>query len=149
MPSIRPHPSDPSAAPRGRPKLARTLVGAALFLLALHWCSTGIAWSIGFHPDEFPVARWIDQVRDKGYIVERPYPGGWFELARVRLAAEDFARWIGATDRRHRAQDGFVSALSERSFRKTTPPRPEKPEHGIQWGRDFNVWLYALTVLFL
>ena len=149
MPSFRLPPADPSAAPRGRPKLARTLVGAALFLLALHWCSTGIAWSIGFHPDEFPVARWIDQVREKGYIVERPYPGGWFELARVPLAAEDLLRWAGAADRRHRAQDGFVSALSERSFRKTTPPRPEKPEHGIQWGRDFNVWLYALTVLFL
>lgn len=149
MPGLRLRLAECRSASRSRPALVRTLIGLSLFLFAQHWCSTGIAWSVGFHPDEFPVARWIDQVRDNGYIVERPYPGGWFELARVRLAAEDFSRWIGAADKRHRTQDGFVSALSEHSFRKTPPPRPKKTEHGIQWGRDFNVWLYAFTVLFL
>ena len=134
---------------RGRPTLVRTLIGLSLFLFAQHWCSNGIAWSVGFHPDEFPVARWIDQVRDNGYIVERPYPGGWFEMARIRIAVEDFALGVEEGSKRHRTQDGFVSALSEHSFRKTSPSRPEKTEHGIQWGRDFNVWLYSFTILFL
>ena len=128
-------------------RFAGAAVGALLLLFANWWCASGIAWSVGFHPDEFPVARWIDQVRDKGYIVERPYPGGWFELARIGLWFEERAARIEAASARHRVQDGAVHALSESSFRRPPPPPPRKPEHDIQWGRDFNVRLYAFTIL--
>lgn len=134
---------------RSLSRYAGPAIGLAVFVFAHWWCSTGIAWSVGFHPDEFPVGRWIDQVRDEGYIVERPYPGGWFELARIGLWAENLGRSLGESTERHRAQDGFVSALSEHSFRPASPPRTGKRSHDIQWGRDFNVWLYALTALFL
>lgn len=131
------------------PRAVRAAVALALLLFARWWCATGIAWSEGFHPDEFPVARWIDQVRDEGYITERPYPGGWFELARIGMWAEKRAAMHERAVEEHRSQDGRVHALSEHAFVKSAPPRYKKPIHGVQWGRDFNVALYAITALLL
>ena len=132
-----------------RRRCVRFAIGLAILLFSRWWCSTGIDWSVGFHPDEFPVARWIDQVRDEGYITERPYPGGWFELARVGMWIEKRADMADAARARHRSQEGRVHALSAGSFAKRPAPQYEKPTHGLEWGRLFNVELYALTALLL
>lgn len=138
----------------------RLAVAFGLLAVALAgWIATaGTAWSLHFHTDEPLIARWIDQVRDSGFVTDRAYPGGWFELFRVRIWLEE-ARESDAVGKlariwkNHRLQDGRVDAVSIRSLGNPPAPDPEASRagrrHEIQDGRDFNAWLYVLTVLFL
>ena len=59
--------------------------GVVLLLLAVYLGTSGLYWSWYFHPDESRVARWIDHTKDYGYIQDRAYPSGWFELFRIRF----------------------------------------------------------------
>lgn len=132
-----------------RRRFARTaLLGFAIFLFAWHWVSGGIAWSVGYHPDEIPVAHWIDSVRRDGYIVDRPYPGGWFELARPAAWAGVRAGVLSASRSRRRAQEGSANAMDPATFVRE-PVLPRRVRHDIQWGRDFNAFLYACTALLI
>ena len=124
------------------------LVGLAVFLLAWDRAETGIEWSVGFHPDELPVAAWVAQVLDGGVVRDRAYPGGWFELARLKNWADGRLRRGAVKHARRRAQEGAVTAVAAETFRRTTPSDATVP-HDIQWGRDFNELLYALTALLL
>ena len=130
------------------PRLRRAAIGLAIFLLAWHWASTGIEWSVGFHPDEFPVARWINQIRARGCIVERLYPGGWFELVRIKMRFDGTASRVRAARERHRGLDGSVNATMPETFRRSAPPS-DGFSRGIQYGRDFNALIYALTALLI
>ncbi|MBQ7252546.1 MAG: hypothetical protein IJS32_08105, partial [Kiritimatiellae bacterium] len=143
-------------ARRGRGRRAAVLFGALAVALAGWIATAGTAWSFSFHTDEPIIARWIDQVRDTGCIRDRAYPGGWFELFRIRIWLEEAreGKTAGKLARawaKHRVQDGRVDAKSKRSFSARPEPEPEpgKRRHRVQDGRDFNAWLYAFTVLFL
>lgn len=139
--------SDPSRRRRG---LAAAAVCVFVALFAAWEATAGLRWSVRFHPDELTIARWIDQTRDEGRIVDRVYPGGWFELFRVRLWWEGKTeQWSGDWER-HSVQDGAVSAVHERTYaRKDPPPKRDPTSHSVQSGRDFNAWLYAIAAVLL
>ena len=136
----------------GRPSLRaclwRCVVGALLFAASFRYASEGINWSRTFHPDEPTIARWMRQNNVAGYVTERAYPGGWFELIRIKLRIDATASRIRAARERRRAQDGAVNATDPATFRRTPPPDNRFRRH-IQYGRDFNSLLYALTALLL
>ena len=141
---------------RGSGRRLAALFGLLAVALAGWIATAGTAWSLHFHTDEPIIARWIDQVRDSGFITDRAYPSGWFELFRVRIWLEqaresDAIGKLARIWQRHRLQDGRVDAVSIRSL--GSPPAPEasraKRRHEIQDGRDFNAWLYVLSVFFL
>ena len=180
-------PSADGAAPRrpGIPRPAlRRFASAALFaavlLAAAGWIATaGLRWSVRFHPDEASIARWFRQVAESGYITDRAYPGGWYELhrlhgcpyARAPRPAADARPEEDAADappeedaaperketkkpsrllRRHLTQDGIVDTAIGSSFRPRDPDAVEGLfNRRIQDGRDFNAWLYALSALFV
>ena len=146
LPSPEENAADRPATRRGFRR--RFLLGLSVFLFAWWWASSGIEWSLGFHPDELVIARWINQVKDQGFVGERVYPGGWFELIRIKLRIDATASRIRAARERRRAQDGAVNATDPATFRRTPPPDNRFRRH-IQYGRDFNSLLYALTALLL
>lgn len=136
-------------------------LGVLLAILATWIATAGIRWSVYFHPDEPTIARWVSQVAESGYITDRAYPGGWFELHRLhgcRYASakkgDDYnggaprrgkaARWID----RHVVQDGIVSTLHASAFRPAAPDGRTIPfDWRLQDGRDFNAILYVVSVL--
>lgn len=133
---------------RRRRRLAWVL-GAVLAVWAAHSATSGLVWSADFHPDEVHIARWINQVNRHGYITERAYPSGWFELFRVRFRWDKtVAKWSDFWGR-HRIEDGRVGAppdpFEPHGFRET----PRERQYEVQDGRDFNAWLYVLTAVFL
>ena len=129
-----------------RRTLRRAAVPLAVFLAAWAWASGGRRWSTFLHPDELKVAGWTQQACKTGWVSDRVYPGGWFELMRLRVALaraasrqnERWLRWTG--------QDGAVTAASEETF-WARPDDPERPPWSIQAGRDLNAFLFALTAL--
>ena len=127
---------------------ARVLAGAVLFAWALFHASTGIVWSVHFHPDERVVATWVAQTEEKGYVSDRVYPGGWFVLFAAERAVRRGSENLGRFLERRTRQTGAVDARFADSFRSL--PEAERPlSPGIQEGRDFNVLLFAFSVLLL
>ena len=123
--------------------------GCVVVALAGYLATCGLAWSLHFHPDEQRVAKWIDQVRDEGYITDRAYPSGWFELFRVRLALEKAQCKILRPWQKHFVQNGKVDVVAHNSFSQVQSLPDERAFHAIQDGRDFNAWLYVFSALFL
>lgn len=133
-----------------RKRLLATVLGGVLVLLATYLVSSGLTWSLYFHPDEKTIVRWIGQVRDSGYITQRAYPSGWFELYRLRMWFEERSDKCMAAWNDHTMQNGRVSAIDSASFQwREDEPEQENHRNGINSGRVFNAWLYVLTALFL
>lgn len=127
-----------------RSKLA-WVIGALVFLIAIRIATTGLFWSTNFHPDEAHIARWIDDVRYFRYVRERAYPGGWFEMYRVRFWLEDRAKRICTAWERHSSQDGAVDSLNDTTY---LPSHDfEVQPQNCQDGRDFNACLYVIAAL--
>ena len=134
----------------GQPSRKTPAVLLALLVAVAAGClvTTGLRWSYLFHPDEFTIAKWMHQVVEKGYIQDRAYPSGWFELFRIRHRLGKTAANLDRDWQKHVTQDGLVTANDVSSYaQKPEPPSSRKPT--IQDGRDFNAWLYVLTALFL
>ena len=131
---------------RKKRKLAIAL-GAMLAVMAGYLATAGVSWSQCFHPDENRIAKWIDQVLDKGYITDRAYPSGWFELFRIQVWWEKQADKIARHWQEHAIQNGRVSAVHEWTFSQY--PVSERKGHGVQDGRNFNAWLYVFACVFL
>ncbi len=75
---------DPAAFPAKKRNRGLALALGALAAALAGWMATrGLSWSDNFHPDERPIRQWMEQALDEGYIKERAYPGGWFELYRI------------------------------------------------------------------
>ena len=66
-------------------------LGVLLLALSARIATTGLFWSSNYHPDETKIIRWVKQVRDNGYIRDRAYPSGWFEMYRAVFWLEDRA----------------------------------------------------------
>ena len=130
------------------PRLWRRLLGGGVFALVFVFASTGIRWSQFFHPDELPVAHWMRQTHEQGYISERAYPGGWFVLAEAHGRAASFLHDLGRRWREHGAQDGAVRAVDAESF-ANAPVRDSFSYGSIQRGRDLNALLLAFAALLL
>ena len=126
------------------------LLGGLIVLISAYLATAGIVWSDHYHPDEATIAKWIDQVRDEGYITDRAYPSGWFVLFQTRFWLERNAADIVRRWRRHTIQNGKVDALDQGSFHRTAiRDVKDRVDHSIQDGRDFNAWLYVFAALFL
>jgi hypothetical protein len=123
--------------------------GVALMILATALATVGRDWSVGFHPDELAIKNWIRLVRDDGYLSNRAYPTGWFELFRIRTAIAKRIGKVSEKWQRHSVQDGKVVTTCPPSFSR--PPELDAGKHSptIRDGREFNTWLYVLTALFL
>lgn len=133
----------------GRRRMAMWF-GIALTFLSMMIATTGREWSLAFHPDEFAIQRWMNLVSDGGYISSRAYPSGWFELFRIQLSIAKQAEKLSQQWHRHVLQDGKIVAVRTSSFsHPTVADVPEKRSPTIQDGRNFNTWLYVLTVVFL
>ena len=130
----------------GKWRKTRIAMGVALFLCSWIVASHGIRWSTFFHPDELPVAHWINRVVKVGYEDERVYPGGWFELVRP------FVWWQGVkakNDRRQTdwlVQDGCVTAVNGQTYERRMEDATPRIAT-IQTGRDFNALLAACSSL--
>lgn len=137
------------AFPKKAPSwLLKTPVWLLVFLFALAFASRGIAWSTYLHPDEVAIERWGTMEFRDGYLSNRVYPSGWFELARLKLQADTIfddpygfvAHWT--------TQEGRINAIDRNSFFYN--PQIHKPDRiSIQSARDFNLFLFALACVFL
>ena len=130
------------------PRLWRRLLGAAVFALVLVHASTGIRWSQFFHPDELPIAHWMQQSHDRGYISDRAYPGGWFVIANAWTHTEAALWNLGQRWRAHAEQAGAVRAVDADTF-DHAPQKGKFLAGDIQRGRNINALLAALAALFL
>ena len=124
--------------------------GLILVVLATRSATSGLLWSTFFHPDELPIAHWLDVVQREGCLSHRAYPSGWFELYRIRFWFEkNIPKWLDSWHG-HCTQDGRVAAYFPDSYAPCGfNAVPTKKHHDIQDGRDFNAWLYVFTVVFL
>ena len=79
-----------NAPPTSRKTARRTRAAwfsaVLLALLAVWFGTAGREWSECYHPDELAICRWMSLVREKGYLTNRAYPNGWFQLYRIRMA---------------------------------------------------------------
>lgn len=132
-----------------RRRRAAWFFGLSLLLLAAWLGTTGLRWSSCFHPDELAIRRWMKLVRDEGYLTNRAYPNGWFQLFRVKMALDRGCRNWSRDWQRHSSQDGAVEAVAPATFFRGAADYTGMPSPTIQDGRDFNAWLYVLTALFL
>lgn len=129
-------------------KRSRILLGVAISVATFIHVSTGIEWSEFFHPDELPIAHWLQQSHERGYVSARAYPGGWFVLANLRTHAEAALWNVRRRWRSHAEQAGAVRAIDPDSF--SYAPRKRTFQAGdIQRGRDINAWLATFAVLLL
>jgi hypothetical protein len=104
----------------------------ALVCLGAFWLRTaGLYWP-KFHPDEHPIAGWIEQTAERGYITDKVYAGGFFALARP-------VHWTA------RAVQRRLQAIA---YHQGTTNQPE-PLHfdDIIFARWLNVWLSIFTCL--
>ncbi len=127
--------------------MKRTAIyGVFLFLAVWFFASRGMNWSLHTHPDELPVEKWIQDTRENGYISDRLYPSGWFELVQVKVKWEELLLDIGKRHRNWTVQDEKVDILSADSFRRRDKSS-KKFVATIGTGREFNVFLTALSAL--
>lgn len=127
--------------------IGRWFFAASVVAIGFHIATAGLDWSVNFHPDEHKIAKWVAEVHDAGYITGRGYPGGWFELNRVRIWIQKRIDGIGRAWHSHAVQDGKVVAVTEDSFRYKSAPSFKSVFEKIQAGRDFNAALYVLAAL--
>lgn len=99
-------------------------------LAALLLRCEGVRWP-AYHPDEYPIARWIDWTREHAYVGERFYANGFFVLARPARAATE----------------GVWAAADWASQHMGAPSRELGLPTWILWARGFNVGLGVLTCL--
>jgi len=110
----------------------RVLVGLLLFAAARWGSAPGTDWERNLHPDEPTIVGWIGQVREYGYPAEWVYPGGWFQLFRLRMLADN------ASD----AFDARSAQLPEGPALRPAPKRPP-PNYKAYDARRFNLSLHA------
>ena len=122
--------------------------GALVLALAFVHTSAGLRWSEFFHPDELPIANWMQQAHRNGYVTERAYPGGWFVLSCAWTHAEAGLWRLRERWRAHRRQVGRVKAIDADTF-DFAPERETFRAGEIQRGRDINAVLVAFAALFL
>lgn len=134
--------------PRIRRKTLAWLIGALVIVVASRIATTGLVWSTNFHPDEVVIAQFIDQVRDVGYVSKQAYPGGWFQMYRVRFWLEDRAERISKGWKKHSLQDGAADALVTDTFSRRQDDFKVRVTD-VQEGRDFNAALYVIAALFI
>ena len=125
--------------------MRRFAVCAAVFFASWAWFAGGGEWSLMFHPDEAKVAAWSKQAFESGYVTDRVYPGGWFQVARVRAALARAALRAGAKWRGWRAQDGAVVAVDAATFHPRDPAGPPAADgpFTVRSGRGLNAFLAA------
>ena len=127
--------------------MKRTIIyGLCLFFAVLLFASRGLYWSTYLHPDEVPVAKWIGDVTRQGFISDRLYPSGWFELARLKVAWDKSAKDLQEEHRKWTHQDMSINALKSSSFRRVESADRKNVANMIV-GREFNVFLTALSAL--
>lgn len=127
--------------------MKRTIIyGLCLFFAVLLFASRGLHWSTFLHPDEVPVAKWIGDVTKQGFISDRLYPSGWFELARLKVAWDKSAKDLQEEHRKWTHQDMGINALKSDSFRRMESTDGKNIPNMIV-GREFNVFLTALSAL--
>ena len=108
-----------SALPSPSRRRLVLVVSILLFAAVRWWSAAGADWSRMRNPDEETICRWIGQVRTYGYPAERVYPGGWFQLFRLRMA---FDRAADALVRHKvRRTDGQVVDPLSRLLRGAPP----------------------------
>ncbi len=122
---------------------------AAVFFASWAWFAGGGEWSLMFHPDEAKVAAWSKQAFESGYVTDRVYPGGWFQVARVRAALARAALRAGAKWRGWRAQDGAVVAVDAATFhpRNGSGSAAASAPFSVRAGRDLNAFLAAAAAV--
>lgn len=111
------------------------VVSILLFAAVRWWSAAGVDWSRMRNPDEETICRWIGQVRQFGYPAERVYPGGWFQLFRLRMAFD-------------RAADALEARSASMPPRPAFRPEPAPPRAwSISDARRFNLSLHAGTAV--
>lgn len=124
-------------------------LGVLLLALSARIATTGLFWSSNYHPDETKIIRWVKQVRDDGYIRDRAYPSGWFEMYRAVFWLEDRAGKIRNRWERHCSQDGKVNAEDVGSLSHWHDGFKVEHSFSAQKGRNFNAFLYVVATLFM
>ena len=121
---------------RAHPRATLAAVALVLFAAVRWWTAAGSDWSRMRNPDEDTIVRWIAQTERYGYPAERVYPGGWFQLHRLRTLAE-------------RVDDAFESRSRPLppgpSFRPSEKPEPAR--NAACGARRFNLDLLAATAV--
>lgn len=123
----------------------------AIALVFVVWAAAlrGNRWSLLYHPDELPVAKWIGDVDTRGYISDRLYPSGWFVCLRPLL-------WV--RQRYSRLTESFDAYQTQENRAEDERPAPlstlrPKPKHDlltdISFGRACNAFLLSVAVLFV
>lgn len=124
------------------------LAAVFLFCGVRRFSERGIEWNIGLAPDEYAVARWINDVHDDGYISRRVYPGGWFQLAQIKVWFDFNAARNAIQEEFRRSQDGGMhTAASKSSLMRLKQTVSHVAD--IQSGRDFNVILLSFASVFM
>ena len=112
-------------------KFAFTLLLLAVALAGLLLRYAGVQEPFGLHPDEEPIARWMERMHDSHSLLPKTYPGGFFVLADAvrqlseRLIVQPLHHWQYFI----RATDTYTAA----------------PLDVFVFGRRFNVWLGAFV----
>ncbi len=124
---------DPSAAGASPRRSGRLFLLALVCLGSLWLGSRGLRWP-AFHPDEYPIAEWIQLTEGQWSLTARVYAGGFFTLARpIQLAARAVSRGLHA-----------------RAFHQGATDLPAGGTFdAILFARWLNVWLAALTCLLI
>lgn len=127
------------------------IIGACLFLFVLFFASRGMRWSLYTHPDEVPVGKWIADTHKNGYISDRLYPSGWFELAQLKVAWDGWTRSVASRIEKWSTQDGKVMVLDASTFsvRKEMDEKYLPGTRVIETGRELNIFLVAFSALMI
>ena len=119
------------------------IYGACLFFAVLFFASRGVEWTTFTHPDEVPVAKWINDTHRHGYISDRLYPSGWFTLVQAKVRWDAMLSGMRSRHGKWTTQDGKADMSHEKSFRRNEKVPQKGPS--IIVGREFNVFLTALS----
>ncbi len=123
---------DNQATATGHPRRPIHMILLALICLAAFWLRTeGINWP-KFHPDEYPIATWIERTAEHGYFVDKVYASGFFMLA---LPVQSIVRSV----QRHANAFAFHKNATDRMENETFD--------AIMFARWLNVWLGTLICL--
>ncbi len=132
---------------KGSDSMKRNAIyGACLFFAVLFFASRGINWTTFTHPDEVPVAKWISDTYNNGYISDRLYPSGWFTLAMAKVKWEEMLLDLSSQHKKWTRQDGKADVIVAHSFRRRGEVT-QKYGSSISTGREFNVFLTALSAV--
>lgn len=120
-------------------KLVRTLgwlLPTLVLCVGLMLNFRGIAWA-RFHPDERLIVKWANDTEKQPFIVDRAYPGGFFELYRPIRSVEKLFSELSVRDQRWRQQRGRP---------KASPVRRRNILLGV---RQTNAFFIALSSIFV